>query len=115
MNDRLGPLPGSYFATWSRSSLYFTHEKVQYNSFTGPFPEGEDPLSAQSPSLETAFDRFKPTDISDSEAAKITLLIRRILQYDPTERPTASQILQDEWFTADDRIEPSQGPSLQRV
>ena len=101
MNDILGPLPGGPFATWSTSSLYFTRERVQFNSFTGPIAEGGDPLSARLPPLETIFDRSKPTDLSEPEGATITALIRRILQYDPAERPTASQILQDEWFAYD--------------
>jgi non-specific serine/threonine protein kinase len=101
MNDRLGPLPRDLFATWSSSSLYFTRERVQFNSFIGPTPEGRDPLSAQLPPLETIFDILKPTDLSEPEAVTITALIRRILQYDPAKRPTAAQILQEEWFAYD--------------
>jgi hypothetical protein len=101
MNDRLGPFPEGLFTTWSTSSLYFNRERVQFNSFTGPIPEGEDPLSARLQPLETIFDKSKPTNLSDPEATTITALIRRILQYDPEERPTASQILQDEWFAYD--------------
>ena len=101
MSDKLGPLPESLFAAWSRSSLYFTRERVQFNSLTGPFPEGTDPLSSKSLLLEAIFNRSKPTDLSEQEAATITALIRRILQYDSAERPTASQILQDDWFAYD--------------
>jgi hypothetical protein len=36
--------------------------------------------------------------ISRMEALKAKALIRRILKYDPAERPSAAEILRDPWF-----------------
>ncbi|CAK7267275.1 hypothetical protein SEPCBS119000_002459 [Sporothrix epigloea] len=48
-------------------------------------------------SLETRFDAAAP-DLDEEEATAVKALIRRILQYDPDKRPTASELLQDPWF-----------------
>lgn len=50
------------------------------------------------PPLEVQFNEEKPDDIDEDEAAVITSLIRRILKYDPAERPSAAELLQDPWF-----------------
>jgi serine/threonine protein kinase len=48
--------------------------------------------------LETRFDKNKPDDIDAEEAKVITALIRRILRYEPSERPTAAELIEHEWF-----------------
>lgn len=50
------------------------------------------------PSLEQLFDENKPDTIDENEARVITDLIRRILRYDPAERPSAADLLAEEWF-----------------
>jgi serine/threonine protein kinase len=40
----------------------------------------------------------KPDTIDENEARVITDLIRRILRYDPAERPSAADLLAEEWF-----------------
>ena len=71
------------------------------------FPEVDDPYSdfeTDGPfinePLEVLFEKNKPGDISTAEAQVITSLIRQILQYDPSDRPTATQLLEHEWFEA---------------
>ena len=48
--------------------------------------------------LEALFEKNKPTDMSTAESQIITTLIRQILRYDPSDRPTATQLLEHEWF-----------------
>lgn len=48
--------------------------------------------------LEDLFDENKPCDIGPGEARAITSLIRRILRYEPAERPSAAELLEEAWF-----------------
>jgi serine/threonine protein kinase len=48
--------------------------------------------------LEKLFDKNRPDDIDAHEAKVIITLIRRILQYEPSQRPSAAQLLEDLWF-----------------
>lgn len=48
-------------------------------------------------SMEELFDRSEP-DLDDEEAYEVKALIRLILQYDPTKRPSPAQILSNPWF-----------------
>jgi non-specific serine/threonine protein kinase len=98
-NDTLGPLPHHLYSLWSRSSRYYTSERVLFNTFLEEVPEGTDLLSAKSKPLEELFDEQRP-DMSDSEAKQIYDLLRRILQYDPAKRPTPAELLKDPWFTS---------------
>ena len=57
-------------------------------------PEG--PIISES--LELQFEKNKPEDIDAVESKVITRLIREILQYEPSKRPTAEQLLRHPWF-----------------
>lgn len=48
--------------------------------------------------LENMFRRYKGSDIDEDQAVVIINVIRSILQYDPKQRPTASQLLKHPWF-----------------
>ena len=48
-------------------------------------------------SMEESFDQAGP-DLDEEETRKVKALIRRILQYDPTKRPSPAEILSDPWF-----------------
>jgi serine/threonine protein kinase len=98
LSDTLGPLPESLYTLWTRSSRYYTSERVQYNTLLYDDPEETDLLLNKMKPLEEFFDECKPDDLSDEESNMIKALMRRILQYDPAKRPTPSQILQDPWF-----------------
>ncbi|GAW24788.1 hypothetical protein ANO14919_143820 [Xylariales sp. No.14919] len=93
----LGPLPDNLYEQWETSSLYFTPQRELYNCEVGGVREGEEPLMFEQESMEELFDQANP-DIDEEEASEIKSLIRRILQYDPADRPTPAEILQDPWF-----------------
>jgi non-specific serine/threonine protein kinase len=97
-SDILGPLPDHLYSFWTRSSRYYTSERVLFNTFLEEVPEGTDLLSTRSKPLEGLFDEQRP-DMSDDEAKQINALLRRILQYDPAKRPTSAELLKDPWFT----------------
>jgi non-specific serine/threonine protein kinase len=58
----------------------------------------EPPQMITNDSLEVQFNKTKPDDIDSEEAKVITELIRKILRYEPSERPTAAELLQHSWF-----------------
>jgi serine/threonine protein kinase len=62
--------------------------------FDAEIPEG--PFINQP--LEVQFEKNKPDDVDAAEAKVITTLIREILQYEPSKRPTAEQLLKHPWF-----------------
>ncbi|ERT00196.1 hypothetical protein HMPREF1624_03567 [Sporothrix schenckii ATCC 58251] len=41
-------------------------------------------------------------DMTNAQAHQVQQVIRRMLQYDPKERPTAQELLQDPWFEDED-------------
>ena len=97
----IGDLPEHLFILWTRSSKYFTPERVQFNSFLDGLPgNGRDPLQAKSKPLEAFLDDGKPADLPDEEAEAVKTLLRRLLHYDPRKRPTPSQVLQNPWFAS---------------
>ena len=100
LNDFIGPLPENLHQRWARSSSYFTSERVQYSSID--LDEEDNPiLDGADDTMEKLFDKFKPASRSVEEDMLIKALVRRTLQYDPAKRPTASELLQDPWFTTD--------------
>ncbi|TGJ82339.1 hypothetical protein E0Z10_g6416 [Xylaria hypoxylon] len=97
LNACLGPFPDDLYEHWENSSFYFTPERKLYNCALGDAKERVEPLMLPQQSMEELFDEAKP-DIDEEEASEIKLLIRRILQYDPANRPSAAEILEDPWF-----------------
>ncbi|KAB8255639.1 kinase-like domain-containing protein [Aspergillus pseudonomiae] len=95
--ERLGPLPDELFSNWKNSSLYFTPERKLFNCELGGVAPGEEPLMLEQTSMEESFDLAEP-DLDETEARKVKALIRWILQYDPSKRPSPAQILSDPWF-----------------
>jgi len=93
LSDTLGPLPENLYVLWTRSSKYYTPERVQFNTLLYDDPKETDLLLNKMKSLEELFDENKPVDLSDRQSKMVKALLRRILQYDPAKRPTASQIL----------------------
>ncbi|KAI5860175.1 putative serine protein kinase [Durotheca rogersii] len=94
---RLGPLPDELFNSWKTSSLYFTPEKKLFNCRLGGVADGREPLMEEQTSMEEWFDEAGP-DLDEEEARNVKALIRRILQYDPAERPSPAELLTDPWF-----------------
>lgn len=101
LSERLGPLPDALFQQWKTSSRYYTPEGKLFNCSLGGVGEGEEPLMLEEKSMEELFDEAEP-DVGEGEATKAKGLIRRILRYDPAERPSAAEVLGDPWFCEDD-------------
>ncbi|KAJ4138727.1 hypothetical protein NW768_002594 [Fusarium equiseti] len=97
LEAKLGPLPDELYNLWETSSQYYTKDRKLYNCALGGVGEGEEPLLLEQVSMEVAFDQTHP-ELSVEEGDKVKKLIRRILQYDPSKRPSAEEILCDEWF-----------------
>ncbi|KAF5000364.1 hypothetical protein FGRMN_1832 [Fusarium graminum] len=98
LHSRLGPLPDDLYRHWATSRHYFTPDRKLYNCHLGGIPDGEEPLMVEQTTMEEAFDQTKP-ELSEEEANQVKRLIRWILQYDPSKRPSAAEILQDPWFS----------------
>jgi serine/threonine protein kinase len=98
LNDVLGPAP--ILAKYPRAHIYYNEKGEKVKNYIGELPEGFDPSTIEpSPSLEKAFDEEKPGDMSAEEAHVIKGLLRWILDYDPTKRPSASELLKHPWFS----------------
>ena len=68
-----------------------------FNCELGGVEEGNEPLMLEQQSKEELFDQAKP-ELGEKETGQVKSLIRRILQYDPTKRPSPSELLDDPWF-----------------
>jgi serine/threonine protein kinase len=97
LTARLSSLPDALFKQWKTSSLYFTPERKLFNCQLGGVPDGGEPLMVEQTSMEELFDQAGP-DLAVEEAHAVKTLIRRILQFDPANRPSPSEILSDPWF-----------------
>lgn len=89
LNDKIRRLPKSIMDDWPRASKWFDSD---YNPL---HPYGY--YDSYQP-LEQRFAKHKPADVDDEEAAIVCQLIREILVYDPTERPSAADLLKHPWF-----------------
>lgn len=90
----LRPLPPTILSQWPRASnLFEQNGKAKYD-------KGDDAPPYQS--LEEIFDHEKPIDVNATERVAALDLIRFILQYEPEERPSASQLLKHPWFAEAD-------------
>ena len=112
LSERLDPLPPHLLQKWPRSERYFEQNgkrkpatrnpiseyfKTHYDSETTDVEAVVDPPPPLN-SLEKLFDEYKSAEIDDEEEDTIIALLRRILCYDPRERPSASDLLEHSWF-----------------
>ncbi|KAH7183568.1 putative serine protein kinase [Fusarium flagelliforme] len=97
LEAKLGPLPDELYNLWETSSQYYTKDRKLYNCELGGVAEGEEPLMLEQVSMEATFDLTNP-ELSVEEGDKVKRLVRQILQYDPSKRPSAEEILSDPWF-----------------
>ncbi|KAH7310502.1 serine protein kinase [Stachybotrys elegans] len=93
----LGTLPDNLFKQWKTSSLYYTPDGKHFNTTPGGVKEGEEPFEPYYWPLEERFRSTQPK-VGIREAARVKGLIRRTLQYNPSDRPTAAELLLDPWF-----------------
>ncbi|KID84723.1 Protein kinase-like domain protein [Metarhizium guizhouense ARSEF 977] len=109
LTARLGALPDELFTHWKTSPLYFTGRKL-FNCQLGGVSKGGEPLMLEQTSMEDWFDQACP-DLDEEEGRQVKALIRRILQYDPANRPSPAEILSDPWFR---EMEVESGQSKER-
>lgn len=103
--DILGKLPKSLLSNWPRSYLYFDSSGNQIKNYIGDLPEDFDPQLIPSHSLEEFFDDERPPDMSAEDSKTCKRILRWILQYDATQRPSTTELLEDPWFTESDLSE----------
>ncbi|KAF5596713.1 CMGC SRPK kinase [Fusarium pseudocircinatum] len=113
----IGPLPKPMREEWRRAGQYFDpsgnrlevkpHEDnyvggdEDVESGDGTDKESDDPPLAyldHFPSLEDQFMAEKPGGIDEAEARGILELLRWIFQYDPTHRPSTSDLVNHPWL-----------------
>ncbi len=103
MADILGPIPPYFLSRFSRSHLYFNRSGEIINRWISPPDDAEqqdidDVAEQHLPALEAYLDREKGADLDEDEAIIVKGLLRTILQFDPTRRPSASELLAHPWF-----------------
>lgn len=120
--DVLGPLPERLIARWERRDKWIgpngerlqPEESKDGSASSNPESDTDDLSDSETDelgeaegiqddeeitgpvvndSLEVQVDRNKPDDIAEEETKVITALIREILQYEPSQRPTVEQLL----------------------
>ncbi|KAK6348099.1 hypothetical protein TWF718_005914 [Orbilia javanica] len=97
MHSILGPLPESIHTKWPRSGKYFRSDsREHYNSMV----DGPEGILDPSPNIEAGIrDAVSHADGLDEEEADIVIsLLRKILDYDPLKRPSASEILENSFW-----------------
>lgn len=95
----IGTLPPDLRSRWPRSSIYFNEKGEIIKNYIGALPPGFD-LSTipPTPPLRQFFDMEKPPDMSVEESEVVKDLLCWILQYDPSKRPSLSDLLQHPCF-----------------
>ncbi|KAF4628649.1 hypothetical protein G7Y89_g9503 [Cudoniella acicularis] len=92
----IGPIPRDILSKWVRSDVYFNLDRENIKSYIEELPEGFDLNELHHhPLLEELFDQERPAEMSDEDSKQIKHMLRWILQYDPTKRPSASELLND--------------------
>jgi len=90
----LEPLPDAWLqGKWPRAKNYFSPNRERL----GPYADDREKPCVDDP-LEIRFKDHKPDDIDDLEADVITSLMKSILKYEPSQRPTAEDLLEHPWF-----------------
>ncbi|KAL8858037.1 MAG: hypothetical protein Q9178_005498 [Gyalolechia marmorata] len=104
----IGPIPRDIRSKWARSDFYFNVDGENIKRYIGELPEGFYLNEIQhQPLLEELFDQERPAEMSDEDSEQIKHILRWTLQYDAPKRPSASDLLNDSWFSGP-RTEESQ-------
>jgi serine/threonine protein kinase len=93
----LGHPPPEIFAEWPRRDRYFDENSRLIRSDVSS-PDVADGESFQGPSLEEASKEPTPKGMTAEEVTQVLSLLRRILKYEPSGRPSTSDLLSDPWF-----------------
>ncbi|KAH3978977.1 hypothetical protein HBH70_097650 [Parastagonospora nodorum] len=97
LNDILCPLPESMIKLWPRFSKWYTTDRKRLQPYGDEEPYIYD-------SIEILFAKNKSPEIGEEEAAIVVSLMRRILEYDPEQRPTAEELLKNPWFSSEESM-----------
>ncbi|KAI1256678.1 hypothetical protein MGN70_001803 [Eutypa lata] len=130
MTEILGPLPQSLRSRWRRADEYCATERlssgdeddyasdeeltvsdsaVESSSESEVSNPGgpEAPLASvtHSVSLDESIKEIRRVDIDHDELVEVVRLVRKCLQYDPADRPSVSELLEEPWFYSADAME----------
>jgi non-specific serine/threonine protein kinase len=97
----LGPPPEELYENWACKSIDSDEDSDELD-VEGSYGDGmgSSPGPPDVPqSLEEAFERNKPSDLSDEDARKTVALVRDILQYETAKRPSIETLLSHPWFS----------------
>jgi len=95
LNDILRPLLESMIKLWPRFSKWYTPDRKRLQPYGDEEPYIFD-------TIEVLFAKNKSPEIDEDEAAIVVPLMRRILEYDPAQRPTAEELLKHPWFSSNE-------------
>ena len=97
MISTLGPLPPAIFEKWPRRMRYFD---ANLNLIRTDVEKSDNPLGPihLGDTLEQRFQDSRPAVMTAEEGADLVFILRSALQYDPTNRPTATELLSHHWF-----------------
>ena len=99
MATLLGPIPSSFMAKFPRSNIYFDSEGNIIKGYVGDLIDEDEVTHLEnSPPTERYLDQEKGDDITSEDAIIVKELLRLVLQFDPTKRPTTGALLAHPWF-----------------
>jgi serine/threonine protein kinase len=116
MVEMLGALPEPWWSTtWKHRKEFFKDEPDLFGQavLVGALAKEQSDLSVERPSIELALRRglhywdLGPGDefsreIPPDEIEQLADLLKKILQYEPSRRLTAAEVLEHEWFRLDE-------------
>ncbi|KAI9826764.1 MAG: hypothetical protein M1826_006559 [Phylliscum demangeonii] len=107
MTDVLGDLPESLFRTWARAHYYFGPNRKLINSMVGWSWRWRNRAPGvvkvvKDETLEDTFHKNRPAHMSDDDERLGISFLRDMLQYEPSKRATASELLQHPWLGVHD-------------
>ncbi|KAI9815853.1 MAG: hypothetical protein M1826_001951 [Phylliscum demangeonii] len=107
MTDILGDLPESLFRKWARTHFYFGPKRKLMNSMVGRSWRWRNRAPGvlevyKEKTLEDMFHEHRPAHMSEDDEHLCTAFLRDMLQYDPSKRASASELLQHPWLAEDD-------------
>jgi non-specific serine/threonine protein kinase len=101
----LGPVPANLVAAWTRSSRYIDQDGRLFNSRIKEDTSEEDQVDFVNPPLEQFFEQLRAKcsaleghHMDDATAAAIPSVLRQTLQFNPTKRPSAAELLHHPLF-----------------
>ena len=94
--DRVGPLPTDLQCHWPNRHKYINDAGELLN------PDLVDPEETVNGDLHHVIHLARPLDMSNREAEMFESMIKDMLQYDPSKRPSTKDLLKHPWLTTSD-------------